>query len=203
VAVISQDGPLALARRQLENAVAALADPVPVWDGGVCRWAPAVYSSLRRELSGGRRPIGRRGRLGSRSPCHIGMLDLIVDIDAPVGAWEPGAKGTVDRLHQLAGRGWRPQDCPVIDGYTAQLQRWVVAAAELLGPEPRVYLRQPCPSCGARHAYRRGGGAGEHVRAPALRVSEIGCRCGACGASWDPDQFHWLARLLGCPALPA
>jgi hypothetical protein len=36
-----------------------------------------------------------------------------------------------------------------------------------------------------------------------LRVSESGCRCLACGASWGPDRFHWLARLLGCPALPA
>jgi hypothetical protein len=40
------------------------------------------------------------------------------------------------------------------------------------------------------------------VRARALRVSEDGARCAACAAFWSPDQFHWLARLLGCPSLP-
>ncbi len=41
------------------------------------------------------------------------------------------------------------------------------------------------------------------MRVRALRVSEAGCACGACGAFWPPDRFEWLARLLGCPALPA
>lgn len=94
MAVIGPDGPLALARRQLENAVAALADPEPVWDAGVCRWAPAVYVCLRRLGS-------------SRLPCRIDVLTWIVDVDAVVAGWEPGGKGTVNRLHQLAGRGWR------------------------------------------------------------------------------------------------
>jgi hypothetical protein len=53
----------------------------------------------------------------------------------------------------------------------------------------------------ARFAYHRNGD-GESVRARALRVAEDGARCGACGAFWEPDRFHWLARLLGCPALP-
>jgi hypothetical protein len=88
----------------------------------------------------------------------------------------------------------------VIDGYCNRLQRWAIAAAELVAPEPRVYLRQPCPRCGASHAYRDS--SGEHVRAPALRVSETGCECLACGGYWDSGQFHWLARLLGCAALP-
>ncbi len=171
------DGPLALARRQLENAVAALADPVPVWADGVCRWAAPVYLQLRSALTG---KAARRGQAHrSRSPCSIAVLELLCAIDATVGSWEPHGKGAIDRLHQLAARSWRPQDCELIDGYCAQLQRWAVDAAGLLGPEPRVYLRQPCPRCGARHAYRNGS-AGEHVRAPALRVSETGCRGGAC-----------------------
>ncbi len=37
----------------------------------------------------------------------------------------------------------------------------------------------------------------------ALRVSEDGARCEACWAFWSPNQFHWLARLLGCEPLPA
>jgi hypothetical protein len=36
----------------------------------------------------------------------------------------------------------------------------------------------------------------------ALRVSETGCRCQACGASRGPELFDWLARLMGCQVLP-
>ncbi len=192
-----------LVRRRLEDAVAAIADPVPMWDGGVCRWSDAVYVCLRRELSGGR-VIGRRQRPGSsRLPCRLAVLELLVDIDGTVGGWEPAAKGgTVERLHRLAGRRWRPQDCSLIEGYCARLQRWAVDAAGLITPEVRIFLPQPCPRCGARHAYRDTS-SGEHVRAPALKVSDTGCQCAACGASWAPDRFHWLARLLGCPPLPA
>ena len=67
---------------------------------------------------------------------------------------------------------------------------------------PRVYLEQPCPRCRARFAYHANR-AGENVRTRALRVSEDGCTCGECGAFWSPEQFHWLARLLGCQPLPA
>ncbi|HEX9176001.1 MAG TPA: hypothetical protein VF874_07870 [Mycobacterium sp.] len=126
----------------------------------------------------------------------------MVAIDGTVGSWEPHGKGTVDRLHQLAGRGWRPQDCAVLDDYSGQLQRWTLTAAELLAESPRVFLHVPCPRCGERFAYRRDS-AGELVRVRALRVSESGCKCSACGAFWPPDRFEWLARLLGCPPLTA
>lgn len=41
------DGPLPLARRRLSDAVHALADPVPVWDGGVCRGGGTTPLLLR------------------------------------------------------------------------------------------------------------------------------------------------------------
>jgi hypothetical protein len=41
------------------------------------------------------------------------------------------------------------------------------------------------------------------VRVRALRVSETGCKCSACGAFWPPERFEWLARLRGCEPLPA
>jgi uncharacterized protein with PIN domain len=70
-----------------------------------------------------------------------------------------------------------------------------------LSPEtPRVFLEVACPRCGARFAYRDS--AGEQVRTRALRVSEDGARCGACGAFWPLDRFEFLAKLLGCPSLP-
>src|SRR5262249_13326036 len=94
----------------------------------------------------------------------------------------------------------RPQDVATIGHYCDELAHWTIAATELLAPEPRVFLPMPCPRCGARFAYRFNS-SGEQVRTGgALRVSERGCECGACHAHWQPEEFHWLARLIGCEA---
>ena len=169
--------------------------------GGTYRWSTAVYVELRGALRGSRARRSR-GVPQLTFPCRVDTLVLPVDIDTAVATWEPHGKGTIDRLHQLAGRPWRPQDCELLNTYRGQLQRWVLDATELLDAAPRLHLEVPCPVCRASFAYHRNID-GESIRPRALRVSEDGCRCGACGAFWEPDRFHWLARLLGCPALPA
>ncbi len=89
-----------------------------------------------------------------------------------------------------------------MDGMCDQLERWTVAMSELVGDAAVVLLLQlPCPSCNQRYVYRRSRFE-ETVRSDALRVSESGAECLGCRAEWAPDQFEWLARLLGCPALP-
>jgi hypothetical protein len=194
------DGPLPLARRRLDDAVHALADPLPTWVGGSCRWSDAVYVRLRMALRG-RTVVNRTAVYTSKPPCRTDVLALLVAIDRTVGSWEPNGKGTVDRLHQLAGRGWRPQDCALLENYCDEIGGWVLAAAEMLDERPiRVYLHQPCPRCGQQFTYRDN--AGESVRVRALRASENGCKCSACGSFWGPEQFEWLARLLGCEPLP-
>jgi hypothetical protein len=128
-------------------------------------------------------------------------LALVVEIDTMVGAWEPDGKGTVGRLHQLAGHGWRPQDCELLEGYSTQVEKWLIGAGELLGDrQVAVALRLPCPSCGERFVHRRSGD--EWVRVWSLKVTEEGCECQGCRAFWPPNQFEWLAKLLGCAALP-
>ena len=196
-AITSTDGPLALSRRRLGDAVAALADPQPVAINGTYLWADSTYVGLRGALTGSK---SGRGGLVRSAPYRIEILTLCVEIDTTVAGWEPG-KTTPDRLHQHAARSFRPQDCALIDAHCGRIERWVLAAAELLAAEPRVYLHVACANCSASFAYHRDG-ANERVRSRALRVSESGCRCLACGASWGPDRFHWLARLLGCQALP-
>jgi hypothetical protein len=191
-AITNSDGALPLAKRQLEDAVSAIADPQPAYAGGAYRWADPLYTQLRGALRD--RPQRHIPGWSAVAPCRLDALALLVEIDTAVRSWCPDGKGTTDRRHQLIGRGYRPQDVALITGYSDRLQWWVIATGELLAPEAKVYLRQPCPACGAAHAYRDR--AGERVRAPALKVSESGCRCGACGSWWSPDQFHWLARLL-------
>jgi hypothetical protein len=200
---IADDGPLAVTRRRLADAVSALADPIPVCvGGGTYRWAPALYAQLRGALRGTTAPVRRARVPRSRLPCRVDVLALLLEVDGTVTGWTPGGKGgTTDRLHQLAGRGWRPQDCQRIAFYTGELQRWVLTAEGLLTPVPKVDLHAPCPRCGARFAYRQEGD--QQVRTWALRVSETGCRCQACQAYWPPEQFHWLARLLGCDPIIA
>jgi hypothetical protein len=72
-------------------------------------------------------------------PCSIAALAWLVDVDTTVAGWEYG-KGTIERLHQLAARGWRPMDCDLINGYSAQLERWSFTAEELLDEHPSVAL---------------------------------------------------------------
>ena len=196
--LVDPDGPLALARRALGDAVHALADPVPVWDHGTARWSDSVYARLRSALVG-RTARSRAAMAGSRMPCRVDVLTLVVDIDTAVAAWEPGKGGTVDRLHALTGRGFRPQDYQLLDGYCDQLERWAIAAAELLGDrQVAVALRRPCPSCSELWVYR----GTESIRAWALTVTEDGAECRCCRAYWPPDQFRFLAQLLGCTPLP-
>lgn len=201
-AIESTDGPLPLARRRLADAVHSLADPVPVWDHGACHWSDPLYTRLRGAVVA-RTADRRRVVAGSRAPCRIDVLTLLVDVDTTVAGWEPDGKGTLDRLHQLSARTYRPQDCGLIEDYCAQIERWVLAGAELIGDrQVAVTLRLPCPSCGAAVVHRRNG-SGEQVRGWALKASETGCECSACRAFWPSDQFEFLARLLGCAPLPS
>ena len=193
------DGSLPLARRRLADAVHALADPIPVWVDGTCRWSDPLYATLRAELAGAT-VVRQTHAHTSRLPCHTGILQLLVEVDTAVCSWTDG-KGTVDRLHVLVDHGWRPQDCELIGDYGGQIERWTLAGAELLDAPAKVFLRQPCPRCGAGFTHRADS-AGETVNMRALKVSENGCTCLHCGAFWPPDRFEWLARLLGCDPLP-
>jgi hypothetical protein len=109
--------------------------------------------------------MGRRRAVpSSRMPCRTDVLALLCDIDQAVAGWEPDAKGTLERLHRLAGHGYRPQDYELLRGYCSAIEGWVLRAAELLGDSaPVVALRLPCPSCGEQFVYRRNG-SGELVR---------------------------------------
>ncbi len=198
---VDQHEPLPLARQKLTDAVSAFAAPQPVWISGVCRWQDPLYSRLRSALQP-RNQISRHRAPGERAPCRTDVLTLIIDVDMTVGEWDPDGDGALDRFGRLTARSWAPEDCKLLDGYTAQIVKWTTTAVELLGDKPPTLgIRLPCPSCGTKHVPGRNG-VGEVVRRWALSISEDGARCAACNAVWLPDQFTFLARLLGCPGLP-
>ena len=96
-----------------------------------------------------------------------------------------------------AGAG-APQDCELIDDHCAQLERWTLTGTELLAETPRVFLRQPCPRCGARFTYRRND-TGESVRVRCLRVSEapgnrVFSLCADHGGNLDISERQQIAR---------
>lgn len=195
------DSPLAHAQRRLHDAVTALAEPTPIWEAGICRYSPPLYTRLRGSLRGQPTRLGRRVP-SSRLPCRTDVLALLLDIDGTTARWHPHGKTTLDRLRELAAQDRRPQDCELLDDYRTRIEAWCHSAAELVADKPpEVALRLPCPSCGTRFIYRPSNG--ESVRTWALRVSEDGARCQSCDATWAPEQFEFLATLLGCPALPA
>lgn len=193
--------PLPLARNRLADAVHAFADPQPIWIGGRCRWQPSLYSRLRDALTP-RNQYTQHRVPGSRPPCRTDALVLVIECDMTLGEWQPDGDGAIERLHRLRERQWTPDEVEQIQRYADQILRWTATAVELLGDRPpTVALRLPCPSCGRKHVNAHNG-AGEPVRRWALQVNEREARCLGCDSTWTSEQFAWLAKLLGCPALP-
>ncbi|MGD9618667.1 MAG: hypothetical protein AB7G47_01820 [Mycolicibacterium sp.] len=56
----SEDGPLMPSQQRTDDALHALADPIPLWSHGVCRWSDSLYARLRGALRGRRAGGGVR-----------------------------------------------------------------------------------------------------------------------------------------------
>jgi hypothetical protein len=199
---ILEDGTVTLVHRRLADAVDALAEETPIWEHGSVRMLGTLYDRVRRELTGGRNGVRGRRAPGSRVPLRADVLNWLTEVDQTARVWEPGGKGTVDRLHALRGRQWGPDQTGEMTRRARVLERWAQAAIDLIEHSPVLHLPFPCPACGAHWARRRDTG-GDLVRTRPLRVSESGCTCTACGAGWPPEQLEFLARLLGCEPVTA
>jgi hypothetical protein len=115
--------------------------------------------------------------------------------------WCPKGNTTTQRLAALAGASWRPQDTGLVTDMTHIVDGWCESIIHLLDPESVKHISAACPSCGRAFVHRKDS-AGETVRTPALKVvTNQGCTCQACDATWAPDRYMFLCRLLGF-ALP-
>ena len=193
------DGPIGIAHRRFADAVHKFVERQPVWTGTAARWSPGLYSRMRGSLSGSTAPRFGRRMPTSRPPARVDVIDWLATVDKEISRWAPGG-GTTDRLKTMAAQSYRPQDCDKLDRWSDQLAAWATEAATLLGDAVvSIPLRgQACPNCRAKHYFRHRDG--EVVRSPALLVSEHGAQCLACTATYG---LEWLARLLGCEALPS
>lgn len=81
-------------------------------------------------------------------------------------------------------------------------QSWLSAIDEYLNPASLREIRGACPSCGETDVKRERDG--EFVQSSALSFvhdRDTGvtkeAKCAACGATWAPEVFDWLARVVG------
>lgn len=92
---------------------------------------------------------------------------------------------------------WAPHDVRAID----LMSRWVREIEDLFNPPRTADIFAACINCGVREVHRRQDG--RSVRQTALqfiRDRETGdstsARCQACGVTWLPSQFMYLAESI-------
>lgn len=141
----------------------------------------------------------------SMPPLWVDATDWLQRLDRETYDWISAKSNTPtpDRWLAQLDYTWRPQDTPLLQRWTTTLETWTHQADQLLGnAESALPVRAPCPACGRRWHYRRDNG-GEVVRVDALTITRgVGCICAGCRAKWDETRYEWLARVIGCDALP-
>jgi hypothetical protein len=171
-----EDGNLPAALNHLDDALADLFEPRTVH-------TDSPYQQLTQAIPGTQG--NSRHIPGSSPPLNLDAVDLKNDIDTALHIW------------QLSKRRWRPQDTTTIDGYTADIHTWCKRIDALLNPVHTKEISAPCPHCEHTHVYRYNS-SGEHVRQAALQIiTSIGCTCLHCHATWTPDRYLLLCRVLG------
>lgn len=160
----------------------------------------ALIEQLRASIVSGNAKSGTAGNK-QKLPMDAGAFDLYEEIKAEAnGAWEdvsggrasnPDAVETIIALWAAAvGLDAEPS---LID--------WERRIEDLLSPPSVAEIDAPCVSCGVRDVPREGPDGVVLVRALRFirdRVTNetLEARCVACGESWAPSQFLWLARAI-------
>lgn len=181
----------------LRRAIDALIEPRQEIIEGKRRVGPSLYVQLW-DAAPLEQITGRR-ELSATAVTWIEALRLRIEIDQRIELEQPMFRGvppTVGRLREIAKRGWKPSQARYVDRFAGALQDWAKEIEELLNPQPQWTLAAECPNCGQAIVYGTDS-AGERVRKPALSIGPQGCVCQRCRTVWTPDQFLFLARVLG------
>ena len=191
-----RDGELPAALKTFHAAISRLCDRQLSFTAGRVLTGPSLYRQLQDDLAGQKGSSKTPAK--SQPPIWLDNADLLMNIDRTTRGWIPKRRGTTpELLHNLAEAAWRPQDTARISGMAAAVAQWCDQIVALLNPQSVKTIEAACPTCGKKTVYRKDT-AGDVVRQPALRViTAVGCSCQACGASWTPDRYLFLCRLLG------
>lgn len=189
------DGNITAAKTKLGRSVARLIDPIPAVYHDVTMYAPCLYEQLASALPGSQGDSKTPAK--SLPPLWMDAALLKGQIDKQAGVWARRRADTVTRLRIVRDRGWRPQDADLVFEMARMIGGWCEQIVALLDPQSVKTISAPCPSCGKATVYRRDS-AGEVVRRAALQVvASVGCTCLHCEATWSPDRYLFLSRLLG------
>lgn len=201
------DGDLPAARQRLTDAITTLTDPrTEPTDNGHAE-VPPLYVQLYDAIPGAQGTGHSPAR--SMPPMWLDAARLYAWIDTSVRKWQNDydkcthckhcskSLPAIRRLETMAAKRWRPRDCALILDYASQLEAWTIEIDLLLTPQHVKHVAAACPSCGHKTALRRDS-AGEMVRVPALQIiAETGCTCVVCKATWGPQLYMHLSRVLG------
>lgn len=196
--ITHEDGALPLALTTLEDAVAALCDPINIYLDSQLLTSPSLYMQLMDAVMGEQSNTGTGGGSKSRPPFWTDAFDVLNEIDQALEIWQPqhsGVPASVGRMRELLQRPWRPQDCARINTLTKHLQAWAQKITATLFPQRKWTIPNPCPACGETTVYRPDA-AGDPVRQPALQFTSEGCKCLACKYVWGVERFEILAAAI-------
>jgi len=189
------DGNIQAARTRLDRAVQRLTRPRTGIYHNRTMTGLSLYAELAANLAGAQGET--RTPAKSLPPLWIDACQLLGDIDTQTHKWHPRPGTTPQRLHDLAGRTWRPQDTDHVEDIARTVDTWCEKIGNLIDPTARKYISAPCPSCGRAIVYHRDSG-GDRVRQPALKwTANVGFECQACKSHWSPEQTLFFSRLLG------
>lgn len=203
--------PLPDALDRLDQVVRDLCDPpeVVVLRDGLTT-TEHVGDSLLNQISatGHGGEIGKSRGGANRLPVSAAKLDAWLEIqasasdlhDRAVMHTRPTVEQYVRRIAELA-HGW--SDPQAVLWVVDHLRVWREMILGVLEPPRRVSIAAACPTCRARMVLVAEPGTRDRVQVDALQVTmedgrPTAASCMACRASWAPQQFEFLGRLIGC-----
>lgn len=143
---------------------------------------------------------------GSKPPVALGTLALIAEIGVEMRRalavlGEARHALLTDQLHAWAGHAdqWQHTDPGYLAYAADRAAGWVRNARALVEPKTRYPLRgKTCPACLAAIVHVWSDDYADYVRRPALEVDtdRVEAVCLACRATWNPDLWEQLARVL-------
>ncbi|AHY26967.1 hypothetical protein SEA_NAIRB_51 [Mycobacterium phage Nairb] len=196
---------------ELDQAIADITEPRIAWIGGRLVTGPSLLDQVQASIAGQQ---GTSNGHAARPlpPIWLDAADVLAGIDVALQDWSrPGrlpalprpvelARTRADHIRQLRKRPWTPEYYRKLVAVVTEVKYWANDIDRILNPVPKRFIAAPCPACDTDVVYRPDS-AGENVRQPALQIiADRGCICLECKATWTPDLYMHLSRVLGFPA---
>lgn len=181
-------------------------------DGIEFHSVPSLISQLRDAVFGGMERGAGSTSSGSRMLIDPAALDLYQDIDRDITeAWVaafnrvPSADRPETLLSEWAAWAQDETIVTVRQRYayaSALVAYWVTRIEDFFDPPRSAEIQAACIACGQDHFLTEV--AGESRKSTALRFvrdratgATVRAECAACGATWTPSQFEYLAEKIG------